>query len=177
MKLRVVPVVVSVVVSAVLLFGGWFAYQQWAVENPFQQKVSQLEGVKSVQTSITPKQVEVKLDLAPDTDFAGLVRQIETDGKKWIGDRELKLSVKEQDSEKLEQIWQEALFPIAQAMENKQYTEITEALTKLESSQSGISARADMDEKNVYITLTDGQASKFIILPRTAQAMGVWPNA
>lgn len=177
MKLRVVPVVASVVVSAVLLFGGWFAYQQWAVENPFQHKVSQMEGVKSVQTSITPNQVELNLDLAPDTDFAGLVRQIETDGKKLLGSRELKLTIKDQQSEKLEQVWQKALFPIAQAMENKQYTEITAALEQLESTESGISAKADMDEKNVYITLTDGQVSKFIILPRTAQAIGVWPNA
>lgn len=177
MKLRVVPVVVSVVASAVLLFGGWFAYQQWAVENPFQHKVSQMEGVKGVQTSITPNQVELNLDLAPDTDFAGLVRQIEADGKKLLGSRELKLTIKDQKSEKLEQVWQGALFPIAQAMENKQYTEITAALEQLEASEAGISAKADMDEKNVYITLTDGQVSKFIILPRTAQAIGVWPNA
>ncbi|MBU5674437.1 hypothetical protein [Paenibacillus brevis] len=177
MKLRVVPVVASVVVSAVLLFGGWFAYQQWAVENPFQHKVSQMEGVKGVQTSITPNQVELNLDLAPNTDFAGLVRQIEADGKKLLGSRELKLTIKDQKSERLEQVWQEALFPIAQAMENKQYTEITAALEQLESTESGISAKADMDEKNVYITLTDGQVSKFIILPRAAQAIGVWPNA
>lgn len=177
MKLSVQRVVVSVVVSAVLLFGGWFAYQHWAVENPFQHQVSQIDGVRSVHTSITPNQVELNLDLAPDTDFAGLVRQIEADGKQLLGSRELKLTVKDQTSDNLEQVWQEALFPIAQAMENKQYTEITDALKQIESSNAGISARAEMDEHNVYITLSDGQVSKFIILPRTAQTIGVWPNA
>lgn len=177
MKLRVGPVVASVAVSALLLFGGWFGYKQWAVESPFEHKVNSYEGVKSVQADITPKKVDLKLDLEPGSDFGGLVRQIEKDGKKYIGSRELKLTVEENSSEKLDQVWEQAMFPIAQAMENKAYTEITATLDKLQQSESGLSAKADMDDKNVYITLTDGKASKYIILPRVPQTIGVWPNA
>ncbi|WP_410768401.1 hypothetical protein [Fontibacillus sp. BL9] len=177
MKLRVGPIVASVAVSALLLFGGWFAYKQWAVESPFEHKVNQMEGVKSVQTDINQKQALVKLDLEPGTDFGSLVRQIEADGSKWIGGRELKLVVEDRASQELNELWEEALFPIAQAMENKEYTGITDALDKLQQNDSGLSAKAEMDDRNVYITLTDGQASKFIILPRVPQSMGVWPNA
>ncbi|RCX23308.1 hypothetical protein DFP94_101905 [Fontibacillus phaseoli] len=177
MKLRVGPIVASVAVSALLLFGGWFAYKQWAVESPFEHKVNQMEGVKSVQTDITQKQAIVKLDLEPGTDFGSLVRQIETDGSKWIGSRELKLVVEDHASQELNEMWKEALFPIAQAMENKEYTGITDTLDKLSQNDSGLSAKAEMDERNVYITLTDGKASKFVILPRVPQSMGVWPNA
>ncbi len=176
-KLRVGPIIASVAVSATLLFGGWFAYKQWAVESPFENKLNQYEGVKSVQTDITQKQALVKLNLEPGTDFGGLVRQIENDGRKWIGSRELKLEVEDNASQELNELWEEALFPVAQAMENKEYTSITAALEKLQQKESGLSAKAEMDDKNVYITLSDGQASKFIILPRTPQNMGVWPNA
>jgi hypothetical protein len=31
-----------------------------------------------------------------------------------------------------------------------------------------------MDETNVYVRLTDGVNSKYIILPRTPAQMGVW---
>ncbi|MMZ68833.1 hypothetical protein D1872_315730 [compost metagenome] len=58
-------------------------------------------------------------------------------------------------------------------MENKQYTEITTTLDQLQERNSSLKASADMDENNVYITLTDAQGSKFIILPRVPQKMGV----
>lgn len=177
MKLRVGPIVASVAVSALLLFGGWFAYRHWAVESPFEHKVNAMEGVRSVQTNITPKQVELKLDLEPGTDLGSLVQQIERDGGKWIGSREVKVVVEDKASERLNDLWDKALFPIAQAMEKKEYTDITTTLDELQKQVEGVSAKAEMDENNVYITLTDGQASKFVILPRVPQTMGVWPNA
>ncbi|MEF2964310.1 hypothetical protein V3851_00585 [Paenibacillus sp. M1] len=177
MKLRIVPIVASVAVSALLLFGGWFAYKEWVVEGPFEHKISQYDGVKSVHTDITQKQAVLKLDLEPGTDFGSLVKQIETDGEKWIGNRELKLVVEDRATPKLNELWEEALFPVAQAMENKEYTGITAALDHMMKEDGGLTAKAEMDDRNVYITLTDGQASKFIILPRTAQTIGVWPNA
>lgn len=177
MKLRIGTIVASVAVSALLLFGGWYAYQHWAVESPFENIVKQFDGVNSVQSDINRQQVALKLDLKPGTNLGELVQQIRQDGKKWIGKRELELDIKDQSTHELNQLWNEALFPVAEAMENKQYTEINETLDKLQQQHKSVTARAEMDEKNVYITLTDGQASKFIILPRVPERMGVWPNA
>jgi hypothetical protein len=81
-------------------------------------------------------------------------------------------------SQALDDWWSKALFPVAQAMENKQYTEIPKALEQASTSmnQDQFKASAEMDEHNVYISLTDGKASKYIILPRQGQSVGVWPN-
>ncbi|MNO60150.1 hypothetical protein D3C76_507530 [compost metagenome] len=173
MKLRIVPIVVSLAVSALLLFGGWYAYQQWAVESPFESIVKKYEGVQQVQFDINQTTVTAKLELTAGSNLGEIVRQMEKDGKKWIGNRELKLVVKDNAPETLNDVWEEALFPVAQAMENKQYTEITTTLDQLQEKNSSLKASADMDENNVYITLTDAQGSKFIILPRVPQKMGV----
>lgn len=177
MKLRIGQTVAIAAVSAVLLFGGWFAYSQWAIEAPFQKLVKQYEGVNHVQLNITPKEVGLKLDLEAGTDMGGLVRHLEKDGKKLLGKRTLKLEVTDHSTPDLDQIWSEALFSVAQAMENKQYTEIQSTLAQLEEQHDALQATADMDDKNVYVTLTDGTASKYIILPRVPQKLGVWPNA
>lgn len=177
MKLRIGQTVAIAAVSAVLLFGGWFAYSQWAIEAPFQKLVKQYEGVNHVQLNITPKEVGLKLDLEAGTDMGGLVRHLEKDGKKLLGKRTLKLEVTDHSTPDLDQIWSEALFSVAQAMENKQYTEIQSTLDQLEEQHDAVQATADMDDKNVYVTLTDGTASKYIILPRVPQKLGVWPNA
>lgn len=177
MKLRIGQTVAIAAVSAVLLFGGWFAYNQWAIEAPFQKLVKQYEGVNHVQFNITPKEVGLKLELEAGTDIGGLVRHLEKDGKELLGKRTLKLEVTDHSTPDLDQIWSEALFSVAQAMENKQYTEIQSTLNQLEEQYDALQASADMDDKNVYVTLTDGTASKYVILPRVPQKLGVWPNA
>lgn len=177
MKIRIGQTIAIAAVSAVLLFGGWFAYRQWAIEAPIEKLVKQYEGVNHVQFNITPKEVGLKLDLAAGTDMGGLVRHIEKEGKDLLGKRTLKLEVTDRSTPDLDQIWSEALFSVAQAMENKQYTEIQSTLDQLERKHDALRATADMDEENVYVTLTDGTSSKYVILPRVAQKLGVWPNA
>lgn len=177
MKLRIGPIVISIAASALLLFGGWFANREWAIETPFEKLVKQYEGVKDVQFDINQKQVVLKLDLEQNTDLGGLVQHIEKDGDKFVGARELKLEVKDHSSPTLDKLWQDSLFTVAEAMETKQYTEIMEAMKQIEQANQSVNASAVMDENNVYVTLSDGKASKFIILPRIPQQMGVWPNA
>lgn len=177
MKLRTWPIVITVALSALLLFGGWFAYRQLAVEKPLKKLVTEYEGVQTVQFDITRTQVDLKLKLEAGTDISGLVKHIEQDGKGIIGNRTLKLDVEDNSTPALDNLWERALFSVAQAMENKQYTEITAALEKLEQQDSSLQASAEIDDKNVYITLTNGENSKFIILPRIPQKMGVWSNA
>ncbi|MNI32833.1 hypothetical protein D3C76_182930 [compost metagenome] len=173
MKLRIIPIVASVAVSALLMFGGWYAYQQWGVESPFEKAVEKYDGVQQIQLDMTKTQVVAKLDLASGSNLGDIIRQMEEEGKKWIGDRELKVEVTDQSPQSLNDVWEEALFPVAQAMENKQYTEITATLDELQQKNDLLAAKADMDENNVYITLTDAQGSKFIILPRAPQKLGV----
>ncbi|MFD1178769.1 hypothetical protein ACFQ3W_21060 [Paenibacillus puldeungensis] len=177
MKLRIGPILMSVTITAVVLFGGWFIYREWAIQSPLEKIVNKYEGVNHVQLNITPDEMGLKLELKPGTDIGGLVRQIEKDGEKLIGDRKLKLEVEDHSSPQLDKLWQESMFSIAQAMENKQYTEITNALKQMELAHKSVKATAVMDDDNVYVTLTDGTASKYVILPRIPERVGAWPNA
>lgn len=177
MKLRITPIVATAVVACLLLFGGWFAYRQYVVKAPLEKLVQQYEGVNHVQFDITQQQISLKLDLEPGTDLRGLVHYIETDGKSLIGNRTLKWNVENTSSDKLDQLWSEALFPVAEAMENKKYTNIPLTLKQLAGDNESLQVSAEMDDDNVYISLTDGKASKYIILPRVPEKMGVWTNA
>ncbi|AWB44973.1 hypothetical protein DCC85_12585 [Paenibacillus sp. CAA11] len=177
MKLRIFPIVATVAVTAVLLFGGWFTYRQMALQGPLEKLVKNYKGVKEAQLDITQSTVGLKLDLKPGTDLKGLVDYINKDGKSLLGNRSLKLDVEDHSSPALDKWWGNAMFPIAEAMENRNYTQIPETLSKLVKTNSSIQATAEMDDQNVYIALTDGQASKFIILPRIPEKIGVWNNA
>ncbi|MHA0855391.1 hypothetical protein [Paenibacillus sp. CMAA1364] len=176
MKIRMMPVALTVVISAVVLFGGWFGYQQVALHNPLQNIVKLYEGVTHVQVEMNRSDVIVKLQVEPGTKLSGLVQELTTEGKSIIGNRNLKLDVADHSNETLEQFWSEALFPVAEAMENRQYTQIVEKLNGMKE-HTNIQVTTEIDDLNVYVTLTDGIDSKFIILPREPEKMGVWNNA
>ncbi|MBO2943140.1 hypothetical protein JJQ72_03975 [Paenibacillus sp. F411] len=177
MKLRIFPILLSVVVSASVLFGGWFLYRHYALQNPIAQVLSQYEGVNDSQIDIKRNTVTLKLDLQPETDLRDLVSQIQKEGKSVIDQRELMIEVADHSSEVLNEWWDSAMLSVAQAMDNRQYTDIQTALNQLADQRPNLKAVAQIDDQNVYVSLSDGTSGKFIILPRHPGTMEVWNHA
>ncbi|MBP1907243.1 hypothetical protein J2Z32_003918 [Paenibacillus turicensis] len=177
MKLRIIPILATIVLSVCILFGGWYAYRIYAVNQPFNKIITQHEGVKDATFTVDRSDVNVQLDLQSGANLADIVKQIEQQGKDIIGNRKLNIDIKNHSSKSLDQLWEKTLFTVAQAMENKQYTEITAAMKQLEKGNQNVKADAQIDDTNIYISLIEGQHSKFVILPRIPQKIGVWSNA
>ncbi|ASA22883.1 hypothetical protein [Paenibacillus donghaensis] len=180
MKLRLVPILLTSVLSAALLFGGWFLYRQFALQEPLQKIVSQYQGVKNSQISINRSEVTLKLDLQPGTKLRELMQYVSAEGKSVIEGRTLKLDVEQHSNALLDEYWDKAMFSVAEAMESRKYTLIPSKLDMLKqqySEYSDIVATTEIDEKNVYVSLSSGEESKVIILPRQPATMGVWNNA
>lgn len=175
MKLRLLPVVLSVIISAGVLFGGWFAYTSLAMENPLSDLISKVPGVSSSTMKFDNNQIDIEVTLTPDANLRSVIERIHEEGASIIGKRSVNIEVKNNSSEKLEQWWSKALFEVAQAMETKHYADIPTTLTKYAEDVPGLKVESEMDQTNVYIRLIDGDATKFIMLPRSSQ-MGVWPH-
>ncbi|WP_410514849.1 hypothetical protein PaeBR_10950 [Paenibacillus sp. BR2-3] len=177
MKLRLVPLLLTSLLSAALLFGGWFMYRQFAIQEPLQKIVNSYEGVNDSHISINRDEVSLKLDLQPGTKLRELVQYISTEGQSVIGGRTLNLDVEQHSNQELDEIWDKAMFSVAEAMESRKYTLIPATLDELKEQYKGITATTEIDDNNVYVSLTNGKESKFIILPRQPETMGVWNNA
>lgn len=180
MKLRLVPVLLTSLLSAALLFGGWYSYRQFAVQEPLQKIVSSYEGVKDSHITINRNQVTLKLELAPGTKLRELVQYVNTEGKSAINGRAVKLDVEQQSSAVLDDYWDQAMFSVAEAMESRKYTLIPAKLDELKAQDSqykDVTATTEIDDNNVYVSLSVGEESKFIILPRVPGTLGVWNNA
>lgn len=175
MKLRLLPVVLSVIISAGVLFGGWFAYTSFAMENPLSDIISKVPGVTSSTMKLDKDRVDIEVSLQPDANLRTIVEKINKDGASIIGKRTVNIHVKDNPSEKLDEWWSKALFEVAQAMETKHYADIPTTLQKYATDMPSMKVESEMDQTYVYIRLTDGDATKFIMLPRSTQ-IGVWPN-
>ncbi|MEK8127352.1 hypothetical protein WMW72_05430 [Paenibacillus filicis] len=178
MNIRPMPVLLSLVISAGLLFGGYFAYQSYAMESPLQKVVSGIQGVELVSTHLSAEAVDVQVKLTAGKSLREVYQQVQNEGRQVIGSRELRLKVAGEPSPKLNEWWSSTLFEVAQAMDTKQYAQIPVTLQARTAADpaSGIRAVSEMDDRFVYITITDGQASKYVMLSRTPVKVGVWPN-
>ena len=177
MKLKLVPLTITVAVTAALLFGGWTAYRHYAVEKPIDRIAASVPGVRSASASMENGQVVLKVKLEADASLADIYRQVKRDGAASIGGNKLELQVDSNTSDKLEQAWSYSLFDVAESMENRHYSNLRAAMDKLSKQFPGVTATTEMDEDNVYVRLVDGQSSKFVVLPRQPASLGVWPNA
>lgn len=176
MKLRLVPVVLSVLVSSIVLFGGWFVYHSVAMESPLSGMINSIDGVEHSELEVASDQVTVFVQLKPDASLRAITQNIKTLGASIIKDRKLVIQVTNVSTDTLDRVWSNALFGVAQAMESRQYSEIPAALKQLTALHKGIAAMTEMDDDNVYIRLMHAGHSKFVILPREPAAMGVWPH-
>lgn len=175
MKLRLLPVVLSVIISAGVLFGGWFAYTSFAMENPLSDIIGKVPGVTSSTMKLEKDRVDIEVNLQADANLRTVVERINKDGASIIGKRTVNIQVKDNPSEKLNEWWSKALFEVAQAMETRHYADIPTTLQKYAADMPSMKVESEMDQTYVYIRLTDGDATKFIMLPRSTQ-IGVWPN-
>lgn len=176
MKLRLLPVAVSLVLSAAVLFGGWFLYDSLAMESPLTKIVQQQPGVEQSQVSMGNGTVTIELTPKPDANLREIYQSIATQGASIIGNRKVELVVHDSSTPELDQWWSTALFDVAQAMENRRYADIPAALDAKKVQLPGLAVSTEMDDQYVYVRLTDGTHVKNVLLPRQPQRMGVWPN-
>jgi hypothetical protein len=176
MKLRPLPIVISLVLSVAVLFGGWFTYRSMAMENPLLELVHASDGVEQVQLDVKKNQVSFQLELSKDASLRQIIQHIRNDGAKTIGTRSLNIQVTNPSSPALDAWWSDQLFTVAQAMETRNYAKIPQTLSERASQLDGLNVFTEMDDRNVYVRLVAGDDSKYIILPRTPEKLGVWAN-
>lgn len=175
MRLRVLPIVITAAVSSSVLFGGWFVYHAVAMEEPLLAEIISIEGVLETEADIRRDQVDIAIELSPDAQLAEVYPAVKKAVAKTAGNRAVEIAIRGDSSKALDSLWSTLLFDIAQAMDTMQYARIPERLQEaVQESGSGITATAQMDEEYVYITLKDEASSKYIVLPRRPQPLGVW---
>lgn len=176
MKLRLWPVLTSVVLSSAVLFGGWFLYDSLAMENPLTKIVQEQPGLEQFKVNVGNNSVTVEITPKPDVNLREIYKSITEQGRSIIGDRTVELIVKDSSTPELERWWSGALFDVAEAMESKRYAAIPAALEAKKGAFPGLEVTTEMDETYVYIRMTDGTNHKYMLLPRKPQKLGVWPN-
>lgn len=176
-KLRPLPIVLSSLITVAILFGGWYGYRSLTLESPLSDLVQQLPAVDNAELTVKDSNIEIDVKVKSEANIRELVQQVYSDTKQIAGNRTVKLHITDQSNAALDTWWANSLFDVAEAMELKQYGKIPQVLQARAQLLPGIDIQTEMDEQNVYVKLSQGEAYKVIVLPRIPNQLGVWPNA
>ncbi|OMF33817.1 hypothetical protein BK133_13590 [Paenibacillus sp. FSL H8-0548] len=175
MKPRMIPVMITAAITAVVLFGGWAIYNQVAVAAPLEQVMNDIPGVVASEKPVMNReQVSIQLELAADADLKDVYQSIASNGKAVFGDRKLVLSFKNDKSKQIDELWNNSLFEVAEAMETSTYSNIPDAMNEAAKSLKDVTVTTALDETNVYITIKDTEAVKYVVLPRKSTQLEAW---
>lgn len=175
MRPRVMPVIISAAITAAVLFGGWAIYNQVAVAAPLEQVTKEVQGVVSSDNPIMNRdQVTIQVELAPDANIRDIYESIAANGKDIFGERRLELDIKGKSSKLLDELWYVSMFKVAEAMETKTYSSIPVAMNEAAKSMKDVTVTTQMDDTNVYITIKNTEAVKYVVLPRTPAQLEAW---
>ncbi|GKU79499.1 hypothetical protein [Paenibacillus sp. L3-i20] len=177
-KPRFIPIVITTVLSIGLLFGGWTFYKQVVVASPLTEAIMKVPGVVDTEKpSILDNTVHLSVELSQQANLSDLFEKASEAGNDIAPGKKLDLQVQSPQDEQLNALWQKSMFEIAEAMETKMYSKIPDALKRATTDVKGVSFVTDMDETNVYITIRNDKAAKYMVLPRTPTKLGAWSNA
>ena len=167
MKIRALPVMLSLVLTLGMLFGGWFTYQQFYVQRPIEEFIVNKPQVVLKEIKIHQNSVIVDLDFKDPNTFAMDYHEV----KQFIEDKtgkkaNIRIPVA---GENMKRLWEEEYFFIAEAINKQEYSEIPKIIEKTKKDRQLEKTVTRMDEKYIYVFLQKGSDHLYAVLPLTEE--------
>ncbi|WP_139489123.1 hypothetical protein [Brevibacillus dissolubilis] len=162
---RRVPILLSMVVTLSLLFGGWFLYQKVQVENPIETKIGQMTSAKLNEIKVDKTHINVKLTVTKPDEFPEEYNELQQEIAKMVPDKEVDIAVTNQDGD-LKDVWNNGLFAFTEAVELHQYSKIPAMLAEWKQVNKLDRAASHMDDENIYVFLQRGDQQFYTVIPR-----------
>lgn len=151
MKIRPFPAVISLVIALVVLFGGWFGYEWFAVKQPVRQLLENEAHVSAYEIDVTPRNVTIDLEVTPEfsltRDFLVLLEQVKAES----GQENVTLALKDDPDDQLQTTWHDLYFVLAEGIANREYNTMLEQLQR--RSLGDVELQVAMDAEHLYVWL------------------------
>jgi hypothetical protein len=168
LQLRKVPIVLSLLATLTLLFGGWFLYQKMEVEEPIKREIGQLKSAELARLYMEKDQVTIDLTVTKPEVFPREYQQLQLKLSELLRDKVVEITIHNQ-AQALEDIWTNGVFVFTEAVDLHQYSRIPQIVSEWKHTYGLDEASTQMDEKNIYVYLKRGTDDFFTIVPRYAE--------
>jgi hypothetical protein len=164
-KMRALPIFLSVLFSSLLLFGGWYVFQNQFVKKPISNEISAMKDVKLNNITVAREAITLDVSFNNPERFAEDYKAVKEIASEKSNGKPVKVEFHSVNKD-LQKIWDENVFAIAEAMELHTYSKIPGVLEQIKNKHHLQSVSSDMDDQYVYIYLNDGKSPYYTVLPR-----------
>jgi hypothetical protein len=165
MKVRALPILVSLITTLFILFGGWFFYQQYYLQRPIQSFIEHKPSVVLKGLEMTKDAINVDLDFKNAATFPQDYQDIYNYILERANGKAVNIQLPEQGP-KMKDLWGENYFGFAEAVQHQQYSRIPALVEQIKQTQKLDKTLARMDGKNIYVYLQKGSDHLYAVLPQ-----------
>jgi len=164
MKLRAMPVMLSLISTLALLFGGWYTYQHFYIKQPVQDYIASKNDLVLNDLRITQDQVIVDIDFKNPERFVSEYKELNQYLQEQMNGKEISIRLP-QYGEEMKKLWEKEYFGVAEAIQTKEYSKIPLMVEQMKEKEHLQQAMARMDEDFVYLYLKDDSDHIYAVLP------------
>ncbi|NGQ94525.1 hypothetical protein G3578_04940 [Brevibacillus sp. SYP-B805] len=168
-------VMLSLIATLAVLFGGWFLYQKMEVEEPIRQLVGQMKSAQLAQLQVDRDQVSIMLQVTNPDAFPEEYKHLSQSVGEIVQGKQVDISIRNKDSQ-VKQVWTDGVFAITEAVDLHQYSRIPVLLAAWKQQYHLDDAITRMDDTNVYVYLRRGTDDFYAVVPRFASSGEVTAN-
>ncbi|MBN2909610.1 hypothetical protein JQC72_08730 [Polycladomyces sp. WAk] len=175
MKTRVTAAILSLVVTLFLLFGGYFAYQWWALKKPIEAMLTNEPHFQLVELRIEPDRVWIKANTDAAFSFTTQFPDLNKRVKNMVGERAVTIQLADKPDPVLNRAWNRMVFDIEEGLVNARYSQIPKSVETVAKSMQ-IRYDITMDDQFLYVELHRGPHTLYRVLPLHKSNSGVKDN-
>lgn len=168
MKIRPLPIFLSFLFSAILLFGGWYGYEEQFVKKPIRDEIGKLKGVSLKKLTPLKDSVAVDVSIQDPKEFKNNYNAIEKIVQEKSGGKAVSIHLDVPKSS-LDILWDKNQFAVAEAIDLHQYSRIPQIFDDLVAKKIITQKECWIDDRLIYIYMTDGHSSFYKVLSRTKE--------
>lgn len=164
-RIRFVPVLVFLLATVVVLFGGWIAYRDYGLVRPLKQQLAATQNVQTVETvnlSGPQREIEVSMKKVPDLQTA--YRSIKSAVSSKLK-TDIAIKIKDQRTPELEAAFQSYQPLIYSGIAQGNYMDMIEKFQTHARKDGFTKANVTMDRENLYIQLEKGDNFLYEVIP------------
>ncbi|PTM58771.1 hypothetical protein [Desmospora activa] len=174
MSLRWPVAVTALIVSLLLLFGGYTLFQWTNLERPLKQTIAETPTVTAKEITVSPDKITIRLEADAHFSLTQQYPSLQKQLTAIAGGRPLEIEMLDHPDKTLNQAWGEMVFGVEEGLAHQRYSAIPAAVKK--ATPSGAESYVVMDDSHLYIEIKQGEARLYRILPLHKKESGVKDN-
>lgn len=160
-SLRFWPTLISFIGTSLLLGAAHLTFQHYAYNVPIERSLSHLSGIESYNYQVGNNTIVIQAKFNPDASIKDIYAKINEDLSSVVRGRRLYVKPTNAADESLNAYWNSVSLRVTQAIDSKNYSDVPELLQGIPQDGS-IHTGAEVDDRYIYITLSNSSNVKFI---------------